>query len=313
MSVDVSIIINCYNGEEFLREAIDSVIAQTYRNYEVIFWDNASTDTSVEIAESYRDPRIKIFHSESNVPLGQARQWALNKVSGKYVAFLDVDDFWVPTKVEMQVEVMTSKENCAVCYSNGWVGSREKRDLINPLEARCYEGSAVFPELIKDNFVSWPSVMFNREVCKELRFDPKIKYCEDWEILLRVSLQGSFYYLNEPLVHYRLHDNNLTKQMTDIAYQEQTQLMDDYRDEIMKAGLNITTLLDSIKICALKDYLRRNEHEKARRVANEISGSGKVSYRIIKLMMLFRLHYFLSDAFLEFISRFINLNRFRYY
>ena len=83
----VSVIMNCYNGSSYLGKAIDSVYAQTFSNWEIIFWDNASTDESGTIARSY-DERLKYFRTEKNSPLGEARNSALSKVSGKYIGFL---------------------------------------------------------------------------------------------------------------------------------------------------------------------------------------------------------------------------------
>src|SRR5437868_4501867 len=99
----VSVIMNCLNGEQFLRDAIDSVIAQTYANWEIVFWDNASTDASASIAQSYHDDRIRYFRGDSTVPLGHARNLAIQKSRGTFIAFLDCDDLWLPTKLEKQL------------------------------------------------------------------------------------------------------------------------------------------------------------------------------------------------------------------
>src|SRR3989338_6378909 len=98
----VSVIMNCYNGEQYLREAIDSVYAQTYKNWEIIFWYNASTDDTQRIATSY-DSRLKYFRADVNTPLGQARNMALKKATGIYIAFLDSDDVHLPCALQRQV------------------------------------------------------------------------------------------------------------------------------------------------------------------------------------------------------------------
>ena len=95
----VSIIVNCYNGEKFLRQCLESIFNQTYENWEVIFWDNASTDKSQTIFKSFKDKRLNYYRSAENVSLGQARAWAVNKSNGEYIAFLDVDDKWFPKKL----------------------------------------------------------------------------------------------------------------------------------------------------------------------------------------------------------------------
>ena len=93
----ISIIINCFNGERFLREAIDSVIAQTYSNWELIFWDNQSTDSTANIVRSYHDDRIRYFYAPEHTSLGEARNLALEKANGVYIGFLDSDDKWLPS------------------------------------------------------------------------------------------------------------------------------------------------------------------------------------------------------------------------
>ena len=89
----VSIVMNCFNGERFLKEAIDSIYNQTYENWEIIFWDNSSSDNSALIAKSY-DQKLKYFRSDKTTLLGVARDMAIKKAHGKFVAFLDTDDLY---------------------------------------------------------------------------------------------------------------------------------------------------------------------------------------------------------------------------
>ena len=97
----VSVVMNCYNGEKFLKEALDSVYSQTYQNWEIIFWDNCSTDNSRCIAGSF-DLRLKYYKSSEIINLGAARKSAVEKCSGVFIAFLDVDDKWFSKKLEIQ-------------------------------------------------------------------------------------------------------------------------------------------------------------------------------------------------------------------
>jgi len=105
----VSVIMNCYNGEEYLREAIDSVYAQSYKNRENIFWDNASRDGTSQIAQSY-DSRLRYFRADVNTHLGPARNMALAKAKTTYIAFLDSDDICFPHILQRQVELMESAD-----------------------------------------------------------------------------------------------------------------------------------------------------------------------------------------------------------
>ena len=101
----VSILMNCFNGETFLKEAIGSILKQSYQNWELIFWDNKSTDLSLQIVSSFKDERIKIFADQEHTNLGKARKNAFKKAKGDYLAFLDVDDLWERDKLKSQLKV----------------------------------------------------------------------------------------------------------------------------------------------------------------------------------------------------------------
>ena len=90
----VSIIMNCRNGEKYLKQSIKSILCQSFHNWELIFWDNKSIDNSKKILFTFKDKRIKYFYSNKNIKLYEARNKAIKKASGKYITFLDVDDFW---------------------------------------------------------------------------------------------------------------------------------------------------------------------------------------------------------------------------
>ena len=96
----VSILVNCYNGERYLNQCINSIINQSYKNWELIFWDNCSTDNSSKIIKNYKDKRVKIFKSKTFNRLYKARNLAIKKCKGKYICFLDVDDMWLKKKLE---------------------------------------------------------------------------------------------------------------------------------------------------------------------------------------------------------------------
>ena len=100
----VSVIMNCLNCERYLNEAIDSVRAQTYSNWEIIFWDNASNDRSASIVKEYNDPRIHYFRGDKTILVYAARNKALSQCHGEFIAFLDCDDIWMTEKLSKQIE-----------------------------------------------------------------------------------------------------------------------------------------------------------------------------------------------------------------
>ena len=100
----VSIIMNCHNGEKFLRQSIKSVLHQSYKNWELIFYDNCSSDNSKQIIKNFKDKRIKYLHSKIFLNLYHARNKAIQNTKGKYITFLDTDDWWEKNKLKKQID-----------------------------------------------------------------------------------------------------------------------------------------------------------------------------------------------------------------
>ena len=115
----VSIIVNCYNGAKYLKNCLDSIKKQSYRNYELIFWDNKSQDNSKEIFLNFiDDKRFKYFKSDSHTTLYEARNLAIEKTSGDYIAFLDTDDWWVEDYLFDKIIIFDEKEDYIFSFSN---------------------------------------------------------------------------------------------------------------------------------------------------------------------------------------------------
>ena len=108
----ISIIMNCHNGEKYLRHSIRSILNQKYKNWELIFWDNRSNDNSKKILLSFKDKRIKYFCSKKFNSLYKSRNLAIKKSSGKFISFLDVDDWWDANKLKDQVDLIKKKKQC---------------------------------------------------------------------------------------------------------------------------------------------------------------------------------------------------------
>ena len=216
-SVFFSIIINCHNGQEFLCEALDSVFAQTFKSWEVIFYDNKSTDDSVRIAKKY-GKKVTIVSSETFIPLGKARNNAIQKSSGKFIAFLDSDDIWEPSKLSKQfdaIERANPINNIGICYSD----SMRINELGNPLtlysyEKKLLEGDILVP-LILEDFLDMSTVVVSRKSFIEVGlFDERYNLVEDWDMWIRIARNFNTILIPEPLVKTRIHPNNLS---TDVA------------------------------------------------------------------------------------------------
>ena len=206
----VSVIINCLNGEKFLRLAIDSIYAQSYKNWEIIFWDNASTDSSPLIAKSY-DEKLKYFRAQKTVPLGLARNLALGKVSGKYVSFLDCDDEYLPDKIQIQVNNMQSS-NAILSYGS-WIEIDNSGEYVKKHQIQEYHGDC-FARLLNRYNVNFQTVMINKELLSDglLSFDEKLSFSPDFKLVMQIAyFHSNLLAMSEYLSKYRVHSENYSK------------------------------------------------------------------------------------------------------
>jgi glycosyltransferase involved in cell wall biosynthesis len=205
----VSIIMNCYNGEKYLQEAILSVINQKYTNWEVVFWDNGSIDASEEIIKSFNDSRIKYCKAEKFTSLGEARNLAIKKACGLYIAFLDVDDVWLANKLEMQVEVFERDLSIGLVHCN-YISFWEGGSFVaNPKKEK---GKESFGYLIKNYRVGMSAAIIRKSIIDKYKisFDSRYSLVEDYDFFLNVAYYSNVHYLPESLMRYRIHSESLT-------------------------------------------------------------------------------------------------------
>ena len=236
----ISVIINCYNSARFLEEALESVRAQTYADWELVFWDNQSTDESAAIFKRYDDPRFHYFYAPEHTFLGKAKTVAIEKARGEWLAFLDCDDLWLPHKLEQQVAlIQEGGADLGLVYGRMEVlvedEAREtsvaKSALAASLASRhkpLPEGE-VFEPLLAENFVPQPSVILRRDVYWSVGgVNPAFKHSWDYDLFLRVSKGWKLRALQEVCCKYRVHGTNLTHTQKEIGYQESIAMMSNF-------------------------------------------------------------------------------------
>jgi glycosyltransferase involved in cell wall biosynthesis len=222
----ISVVINCYNGEKFLSETIDSISRQTYENWEIIFWDNLSTDSSAQVLQSYSDSRIKYYLASEHAPLGRARNLAIEKATGEWCAFLDSDDVWVESKLEKQVDIIRKNKNIGVVYGqmlvyveddeNGSIWSNNMRKFTNKTLMKKLPEGQIFNQLLKVNFVPLLTAIFKRELFIEVNgVSEHMEIAEDYDLFVKLSRLTRFKAVQGIIAYYRLHNSN-----TSIANQE---------------------------------------------------------------------------------------------
>jgi glycosyltransferase involved in cell wall biosynthesis len=210
----VSIIMNCRNGQEYLREAIDSIFAQSYINWEIIFWDNDSTDESPAIARSYGE-KLRYFKSGQPLSLGKARNMALAEARGRYIAFLDCDDKWLVNKLDVQVDLLGKNQEFDFVYSNYYrqIASKANK-LVLTLKGKQPEGD-VFGQFLINYPAGLLTVMLRREAIKRMNaeFDEYLELSEEFDFFMRILLRSKALYINQPLAVYRIHPNMSSRKL----------------------------------------------------------------------------------------------------
>ena len=223
----VSVIMNCFNGEKYLREAIDSVYAQTYKNWEIIFWDNASTDNSAEIAKFYNS-KLSYFKGKKTVPLGAARNKALRQAKGEYIAFLDCDDLWMAEKLEKQIPLFYRDRKTAIVISNA-IQFNEKGFSALFCKKRPKTGH-VFRELFTNYFICLSTAVIRRRALVDLNawFDTRFSHIEESDLFTRIAYTWHLDYVDEPLAKYRIHKESSSSLRRDLPPKETEMMISKY-------------------------------------------------------------------------------------
>ena len=215
----VSVIINCHNGEKYLKKCILSVINQKYQNFEIIFFDNYSLDQSKNIALGFGDERLKYFFSEKKIPLYQARNEALKETTGEIIAFLDVDDWWKENYLSSR-EKLFNNENYDYFYSNVFM-FYEKYNKYKKYKNYHLPSGKIYKLLAQDYSVIISGLMIKKKIFKEVGlFNHKLNIIGDFDLVMRISKKFNAHGLNDPTVFYRIHEKNFSKLNTRMFFKE---------------------------------------------------------------------------------------------
>ncbi len=206
----VSIIINCYNGEAHLKDCIESLLSQTYKNWEIIFWDNQSDDKSETIYKNFKDKRLKYFRAEKHTSLYKARNHAIEKTNGELISFIDVDDLWEINKLELQVQLFNDPKIDLV-YSNLWIIKNNSKNK-KIFQKKNSPSGLIYEKLLEEYNIGIITTIFRKNIITSIKkiFDERFSIIGDFEFFLRLSKTHYFHYINIPLAYYRIHDKNFS-------------------------------------------------------------------------------------------------------
>ncbi len=246
----VSVIVNCHNGEKFLKECLDSVVNQTYKKWELIFWDNFSKDSSKEIFMQYNEKRFKYFHADKFTSLYTARNLALRKASGDFISFLDTDDFWFEKKLEKQLKVFNHNRNLGIVYSNYYYYFNKSK--IKKVINKKMPTGKITQQLLKHyNIGGILTALCRRDLFKKKIFENNYEIIGDFDFFLNVSNFTYFGCVQEPLATYRLHGENTSLKKLDLQIKELEYWLDQNKDIYLKNNYSLNGVfinLQSLKI-----------------------------------------------------------------
>jgi glycosyltransferase involved in cell wall biosynthesis len=257
----VSIICACYNQSKFVIESLESVKNQTYKNIEIVIWDDVSKDNSVEKIEHWisNNPQLKITFTKNieNKGICKSLNEAQSLTKGKYIQLLALDDILLPDKISTHVKILeNSTENEALVFSDAYLMNEESEIYQNKFLAYhkrylSLKTENYFEELLKGNFIPVMSILFKKKILNEIgKWDENLSF-EDYDMLLRIAKRYDFIFDEKPSVKYRFHENNTHKKLTGTM-----------KDSLFKIYLKYINYNDFVNSFLLKTVISLYEENK---------------------------------------------------
>lgn len=202
----VSVVMATYNGEQFIQEAIQSILDQTFVNFEFIIIDDGSTDETEEIVNSFQDHRIVYIKKDTNSGIADSLNIGIAKAKGHYISRMDDDDISLPHRIETQLNFLENNPNVILC------GSAVINPVTNAVKINTINHDDIVLEMLFKNPFTHPSIFCKRDVILTNKYDPDMVPSEDYDLWSRLINQGEFRNLPEPLLYYRIHQKSETSQ-----------------------------------------------------------------------------------------------------
>ena len=217
----VSILMNAYNAQKYLKEAIDSIYNQTYTDWEIVFVDNCSTDDTKKIVDSY-DDKIKYYKTQENIPLGAARNFGLQYCKSEYLAFLDTDDIWLPNKLEIQVNILDKHKEYELCYGGVIYIDKSSNEIGNLLPIAT--SGNVFAHQLKRYEINMQSVVLRNS--NDIKINENLRHSPDFDLFMKIASKSKIYVIPYCIVKYRKLEDSLTSKNIDVWWIEMKTTLD---------------------------------------------------------------------------------------
>jgi len=207
----ITVVIPTHNRASFLKRAIDSVLSQTWKDFELIIVDDASTDNTAEIIRSYYDSRIVYIRHQENKGGSAARNSGILQAKGRYIALLDDDDEWAPTKLEKQfIKFQDVSEKVGIVYSGFEVKDQDRKVIERRLPE--FKGN-LYMRLLERNMIGGSSTPLIKRECFDAAglFNESLRSCQDWDMWLRISKLYEFDFVPEIGTNIYLHGDQISE------------------------------------------------------------------------------------------------------
>lgn len=236
----VSVLMTNYNHENTIKETIESVLQQTYRNIQFIIIDDGSTDCSCDIVESFQDGRIELYRLEKNRHICYATNYGFEKVKGDYLARIDSDDVWYPEKLNKQMEFLQKNKQYKVCFS--WLDlidgegnsiNEQNSGLLHMYEAEfAGQEDCLLSFFLNGNCLAQPAVLMETEVMRSVGgFNPGYMQSHDFDYWIRIAKRYPLYVMKERLLAVRRFDgNSQTRNNSNVSHTNTLRFYNEYVD-----------------------------------------------------------------------------------
>jgi teichuronic acid biosynthesis glycosyltransferase TuaG len=234
----VTVVLPTYNWAHLIRETLDSILAQTFRDFELIVIADGCTDNTAGVVASYGDPRIRLISQPGSGRPAKPRNVGIQNARGTYVAFCDHDDLWMPDKLPRQTAVMSSEPDVAMCFTGGVTFGDDRFLSKRTIKKGVHQDH--FRTVLYGNYVPSSSVLARRAVLEAVgpfRTEKSLRGVEDYEMWLRISRHGRLVCLDEPLIRYRVCATNLGGNHAKATLQTLRVLRSLYRDQSIREPL----------------------------------------------------------------------------
>jgi glycosyltransferase involved in cell wall biosynthesis len=215
----ISIVVTTYNRKELLRETIQSILNQTFNNFELIVIDNFSNYNFLEFIKEFDDPRISAFQNKNEGIIAVNRNFGMRLAKGEFIALCDDDDLWEVEKLSNQIKILEKKQNYAmVCTASSFIGIAEKknfRKLISNLIFKMIAFNWVHSKylLLGITYITNSSVLFRSRILSDIGYiseEPSLVSVEDYDFWIQIGCFSNIYFLNKKLVKYRFHTSQVS-------------------------------------------------------------------------------------------------------